>query len=523
MTRKTDAIIAGGGLAGLGLAYQLKKRIPDFDITVVERRKFPRPNAIAKVGESTVEIGSRYLSHDLDLTDHIRQEHLKKFGIRMFFGESASDFSQQDELGASQAFGIPTYQIDRGNIENHLAQRVKSMGVTLVDEAEVSKLSVGDKIHSMQVKTPTSEVQYDTKWLLDASGRHALVKHTLDLAIDNHHRANAIWFRIDRRIEIDDWSSCSEWKKRCQPQGRRWLSTNHLAGPGYWVWIIPLASGVTSIGIVMDDQAFDESDISCRDSALRWLDRHQKRCADAIDGADFLDFVILRGYSYGCKQTFSDEQWAITGEAGCFTDPLYSPGTDFIAISNNFICDLLASSAAKDDTRFKRALFEKLYFSIYDNTLSLYSHQYGGFGDRRMMGLKLLWDYCYYWGVLSLLYFRGALTNISHMRNLSPLLQKVQLLNQEVQTTFRLRAVTRKILPNRGIFMDQYQIPCLKHFNALLMHNSSHPVESELRENSAILEQVAVWIQEMLKDSATLKICNAEKEILGDYRKLILA
>ena len=39
-------------------------------------------------GESTVEIGSHYLSNTLGLKDHLKKEHLKKFGIRMFFGEA---------------------------------------------------------------------------------------------------------------------------------------------------------------------------------------------------------------------------------------------------------------------------------------------------------------------------------------------------------------------------------------------------------------------------------------------------
>ncbi len=34
----------------------------------------------------------------------------------------------------------------------------------------------------------------------------------------------------------------------------RWLSTNHLCGPGYWVWLIPLASGSHSVGIVADEK-----------------------------------------------------------------------------------------------------------------------------------------------------------------------------------------------------------------------------------------------------------------------------
>ncbi len=523
MRRSTDVLIAGGGLAGLGLAYQLKTQLPELDITVLEKRRFPLPRAIAKVGESTVEIGSRYLARHLDLQEHLRDEHLKKFGIRMFFGASAKDFSHQDELGASQVFGIPTYQIDRGDIENHLAHRAQALGVRLIDAAEVDAPALGDKRHSLRVTTADTEYHYRARWLLDASGRRALIKNQLGLAKGNGHRGNAVWFRIDRRLEIDEWSHCPDWRRRCQPQGHRWLSTNHLAGPGYWVWIIPLASGVTSIGIVMDDQAFMASGIDCAASALRWLEKHQRRCAEAIAGANFLDFVVLRDYSYGCGQLYSDAGWAITGEAGVFADPLYSPGSDFIAINNSFICDLLTSAARGEDTRFKRALFEKLYFSIYDNTLSLYSGQYGGFGDRRLMGLKLLWDYAYYWGVLSLLFFREALTDIPRMRQLGPLLQQAQSLNQQVQQAFRARAARRQVLPNRGLFMDQYQIPCLRHFNQVLAAENRTQVAEDMRENSAIVEQVASVVLDMLREDASMEITDSERAILGDYRRLVLA
>ena len=62
-TKDTDVLIAGGGLAGLSLAHQLISASPELDITVVEKRKFPVPRAIAKIGESTVEIGSHYLKY----------------------------------------------------------------------------------------------------------------------------------------------------------------------------------------------------------------------------------------------------------------------------------------------------------------------------------------------------------------------------------------------------------------------------------------------------------------------------
>ncbi|QEY11851.1 NAD(P)/FAD-dependent oxidoreductase [Cellvibrio sp. KY-YJ-3] len=522
-----DVIIAGGGLAGLGLAKQLKQANPELSIVVVEKQGFPRPRAIAKVGESTVEIGSHYLSHHLGLLQHLKDKHLKKFGIRIFFGEPADDFSRQDELGASQTFGIPTYQIDRGDIENHLAAELQALGVTLIDKADILQLDVRAETGTaydkqLVIRSATVEQTLRGHWLVDTAGRASLLKNHLKLAAKNEHKSNAVWFRIDRTITLDDWCENPEWQARCRPEGRRWLSTNHLVGPGYWVWIIPLASGVTSIGIVMDDIAFDASGIADQTSAMAWLAQHQPRCAAAIGDARFLDFVLLQDYSYDCKQLFSDQRWAIAGEAGLFADPFYSPGSDFIAFANGFICSLITAERRGQDIRVQALVYEKLLRSIYQNTLSLYTGQYGGFGDRVMMGLKLLWDYSYYWGVLSLLYFRDALCDFERIRPLAGELQKAQQLNQSIQALFRTRAERRLQLPNRGVFMDQYQIPCLQFFNKVLMEAPVLPLPEELARNMALVEQVAAAVRDMLGDAPELRISDAERELLGAYRLKIL-
>ncbi|WP_094984586.1 NAD(P)/FAD-dependent oxidoreductase [Cellvibrio mixtus] len=530
MTQKLsywDVIIAGGGLAGLGLAKQLKQANPELTIVVVEKQGFPRPRAIAKVGESTVEIGSHYLSHHLGLMQHLKDNHLKKFGIRIFFGAPADDFAQQDELGASQTFGIPTYQIDRGDIENHLADEVRALGVTLIDQADILQLDTRvetDSAHDKQlvIRTGSGEQTLVGHWLVDTAGRAGLLKNHLNLAAKNEHKSNAIWFRVDRKITLDDWCNSPEWHARCMPEGRRWLSTNHLVGPGYWVWIIPLASGVTSIGIVMDDTAFDAAAISDQTSAMTWLAQHQPRCAAAIGDARFLDFVVLQDYSYDCKQLFSDQRWAVAGEAGVFADPFYSPGSDFIAFANGFIGSLITAERRGQDMRVQAVVYERLLRSIYQNTLSLYTGQYGGFGDRVMMGLKLLWDYSYYWGVLSLLYFRDALCDFEHIRPLAGELHKAQQLNQSIQALFRQRAERRLQLPNRGVFMDQYQIPCLQFFNKVLMEEPKLPLADELARNMAQVEQVAEAVRDMLGENPALEISPCERELLGDYRLKIL-
>ena len=49
----------------------------------------------------------------------------------------------------------------------------------------------------------------------------------------------------------------------------------------------------------------------------------------------------LNHFPHGCARVFSNERWALTGEAGVFTDPFYSPGSDFIGIGNDLITEMI--------------------------------------------------------------------------------------------------------------------------------------------------------------------------------------
>jgi len=522
-TDKKDVVINGGGLAGLTLAHQLKMEKPELDILVVEKGRFPKPEKTAKVGESTVEIGSHYLTHTLDLKDHFNDRHLRKHGLRCFFGAPQADFSAQDELGVSELFGIPAYQIDRGAIENYLYDLAVSNGVEVVDGASTDNLTINDSERAISIKNDNGGRKVSARWLVDAAGRQALIKNKLGLQKPSKHNGNAIWFRIDRQVKLDDWSANALWQKRVKQPNTRWLSTNHLMGPGYWVWVIPLDNGATSIGVVMDDQAMATHDFSSYETTFAWLVEHHPRCAQAIEGADVLDYVVIKNYSLACKQSFSEQGWALTGESGVFADPFYSPGSDFIALHNSFITKLISKDIGGKDIRLDSRVYQTINQSFFDSTLSLYTGQYGGFGDRRMMSLKLVWDYAYYWGVLSLLFFRSAMTDIALMRHLNPVLTTAYDLNAQVQGLFRKRASKRRVLPAQGVFMDQYQIPCLRHFNKILQSDLSTDIEVTLGDNVKILQRLAVYMQEMLQDEANLTISPDEQDILGDYRHSVLA
>ncbi len=222
---------------------QLKQRDPALAITVLERRAHPVREAAFKVGESTVEIGAHYFADVLGLREHLETEQIRKFGFRFFFSDQRHDIDRCTELGVSKILPTPSWQIDRGRFENFLGARARA-GHRLCRQLQRQsvELSEDDTDHAVRFERDGTPGTLSARWVVDASGRAGLLKRKLGLTQDNDHNANAVWWRVEGLIDPNGWSQDSNWLQRCTPPDR-WRSTNHMCGPGYWFWLIPLSSG----------------------------------------------------------------------------------------------------------------------------------------------------------------------------------------------------------------------------------------------------------------------------------------
>jgi flavin-dependent dehydrogenase len=495
-----DVIILGGGLAGLTLAIQLRQRNPGIAVCVLERRAHPVREAAFKVGESTVEIGAHYFADVLGFREHLETEQIRKFGLRYFFSDRRDDIDGCIELGVSQLLPTPSWQLDRGRFENFLGEQARALGVVFEDGAVVRgiDLGAGEAPHVVSFEQAGQARTLAAHWVVDASGRAGLLKRKLGLAQANDHDANAVWWRVDGIIDPNQWATDDDWLQRFTPPDR-WRSTNHMCGPGYWFWLIPLASGSHSLGIVCDAKMHPLETMNTHEKAMAWLREHQPAVAASIDKPEHVlqDFLFLRHFSYGCKQVFSSQRWALTGEAGLFLDPFYSPGSDFIAISNTYVCDLIEKERAGTSIAAHAEIYQQLYFSFYENTLTLYQDQYPIFGDPQVMPVKIAWDYAYYWALLAPLFFGRRQTELALLGRLKPAFTRGRALNLAMQLLLRdWGARNRDAMPaRRGRLLDQYALDWCRQMNGALTEQlDDDAFAARIAANVARMEWLAAEI-----------------------------
>lgn len=441
-SQQYDVTILGGGLAGLTCALHCRKVNPEATVAVLEKREHPVPTATHKIGESSVEVGANYFREFLGLEDHLENDQIPKMGLRLFLGAGDNkSIENRLELGGTDFPPTPSYQFDRGIFENYLAERCREQGVTFLDGSTIKNVDItkGKKPHTIAFERGGETSEISAGWVVDATGRAAMLKRKFDLKKECPHTGNSAWIRIGTRIKVDDWCKDPDWSEGYTEDHPRWQSTNHLLGEGYWIWMIPLASGSTSIGIVADEKFHELSDFNTQEKWLAWLEKHEPQLAENLrrEESKIQDFCAIKRYPLESQQMYSKDNWGIVGDAGAFIDPFYSPGNDFIAISNYFINEMIGRSLAGKSNAILAPFYNKIFGLFFHGTGLIFRDNYQLFGNHQIMPIKILWDWMVYWTISGHIVIQGRVTNplmyLKHMMDL----KKLNGMNDAMQAHFR--------------------------------------------------------------------------------------
>ncbi len=398
-----DVAVIGGGLAGLCLARQLGMRSSLRVLVLDKRDVLPGPGQ--KVGESLVQIGGYYFAKVLDLEEHMLREHLMKYNLRFYWNRS--DQEPQGFEDCSQAYirefsNIPCYQLNRNVIEKELLRRnlAHPSCEVITGAADVEVDLCADGPHTVRFTREGQRCQVRSSWVVDTSGRRRLLASQLAAKQPSPIQHGASYFWVDGLLDIERLTSLSNDQRR-QAASRShvghlplWLATNHFMGEGYWFWVIPL-QGVTSLGLVFDNRLISPDDVNTPEKLIPWICERYPMFARDLPNRTVLHQGSMRDFSYGFESAIDPSGWALSGEAAHFTDPLYSPGSDFIALHNTLIVDAILTED-KAELQDKCWRYDLLAHSLYESLLPTFSASYQALGDQETFVLKYTWELSVY-------------------------------------------------------------------------------------------------------------------------------
>ena len=393
-----DVVVIGGAFSGAATALLLKRKRPETRVLIVEKAaEFDR-----KVGESTTEVSSCFLTRVLGLSTWLGHHQLAKQGLRLWFSRGADDaFDECAEIGARYNSRLSGFQVDRATLDEHLLSLAVEAGCELWRPAKVADLTLGGVgANVLEVRVGEETRRVTAKWVVDASGRACVLARQLGLWRQNtEHPVNSMWARFSGVKDFDGHelrSRFPQWAEATRTS-RAW-ATNHLMGLGWWCWIIPLKGGDTSVGLVYDTRLFVPPAGANIGERLKAFFQTHPVGREILGGAQPLD-GDQRAFSnlpYVSERVAGDG-WLLVGDAAGFLDPLYSPGLDFCAFTahaaHSLIARSLGGACVRAEIESLNARFAFCYRAWFD---ALYRDKYFYMGDAELMAAAFLLDVASY-------------------------------------------------------------------------------------------------------------------------------
>jgi flavin-dependent dehydrogenase len=435
-----DVVIIGTGLAGLTLSRQLML-YTNKSVLLLDKRVNPPREAPQKYGESLVQCSGYYFSRVLDLEEYLLINHYLKYNLRFYWptnGLGNLGFEDYSQSYARKISNIATFQLDRNDLEEHLLKINTATGrCEFIGGIRNAGVDLSESGNEHRVYWDGGETR--CRWVIDSSGRGKVIKRKLGLVKPNPIRHGATYFWVDGLVNIEKISGRTHqeflYDRQRQTTGQFpfFLATNHFCAEGQWFWVIPLHNK-TSLGLVYDRNVVNVEEVSNTRKTIDYVCRKWPMFARDLPNRKILDEGRLIDYSYDCLQTISPERWALVGEAGRFTDPLYSPGSDLIAIYNTLITDAIQT----DDNALlveKCNMAEQIQRVMYESYVPSYAVSYDCLGDQEAYNLKYTWELAIYFVFFVIPIINNLFANAEFMKQFLRRFSILGPINQNLQRT----------------------------------------------------------------------------------------
>jgi flavin-dependent dehydrogenase len=321
-----------------------------WQVLLLERERFPRDH----VGESLLPASIPVLE-ELGVLPAVQEAgFLRKWGATMVWGTDKTPWSWYFRE-TNQRYPH-SYQVWRPQFDQLLLHNSRAHGVEVREGHQVvDVLFAGGRACGVRYTANGVAGMVQARFVVDASGQGALLGRKLQLRRwDTFFQNLAVYgyFAGAQRLPAPD-------------------ATNIFieSYPHGWFWHIPLHTGWTSTGAVVDSRTGQEG--IRRTGPLRFL---MDQVAQASRTAQMLceaklvygPFVI-RDWSYISDEVVGDG-YVLVGDAACFVDPLFSSGVH-LALMAGVLAAAYVTTVLKDPSMRAAAgrVYKEMYYKEYNH------------------------------------------------------------------------------------------------------------------------------------------------------------
>ena len=311
---EADVAVIGGGPAGSSLATLLRQQ--GYRVTLLERETFPRPH----VGESMLPGVLFALAKTGALERVEKAGFTRKYGATYIWGRSRDPWTIRfSEISQDRTF---TFQCDREVFDKLLLDHARDEGVDVREGHQVTRALTSDgRVTGLAFTDGDGNAgEVRARMCVDASGQWSVLGRQFRLREHNENLRHVALFGHYHGGP----TTLPDVLNDMEPTDAG--NVYVVAVEDGWLWHIPLAGGLRSIGLVTDPERIRGM---TRTERRAYWQQQVESCEEfeqLLEGGRWAgDFDIVTDWSFICRQ-FHGSGYLLVGDAACFVDPILASG-----------------------------------------------------------------------------------------------------------------------------------------------------------------------------------------------------